>query len=381
VKTRRRDQLTIAHDISRKHLNYRLIKWFKVHQRDLPWRKTHDPYAIWLSEMMLQQTQVVTVIPYYQRFLKHFASIDKLAEAPLEEVLKLWAGLGYYRRAKHLHQAAKIIRQQFGDAFPSTVEELGKLPGIGRYTAGAVASIAFDRQAAVLDGNVMRVLTRLGAIRGNIALPAAREALWTLAERLVPRRGAGVWNQALMELGATVCLPKNPRCDACPVRNLCRARALGLEEKLPVKHAERKIPTVHLAAVVIDSPRGFLLAKRGAGGLWEHLWEFPTFSIKSGSNGEDSAVARLRKLLGPRAVPQRVPGKLVHRLTHRVLYYSLFYSRVNKRISAARFSKLCASDGRNYEAFRWIKNLDHLPVAKITRRIAEAAKIIAPASD
>jgi len=371
LKNRLRDKLPVPHDAAKNRLNSQLIRWFEIHKRDLPWRRTTDPYAIWLSEMMLQQTQVVTVIPYYERFLRRFGTISDLAAASLEDVLKLWAGLGYYRRAKHLHRAAKTIQEQFGGVFPSTVGALRKLPGIGRYTAGAVASIAFDRPAAVLDGNVMRVLTRLGAVRGNIALPSVRESLWKLAEALVPRHGAGTWNQALMELGATICVPKNPRCGACPIREMCRAHALGLEEKLPVKSVKRKIPTVHLAVVVVESSRGFLLCKRGTGGLWEHLWEFPAVVMKSARANDRAAAALFKDLVGTHLSLQRLPGKLVHRLTHRVLSYSLFYCHWKKRVQSARALK---HPEVNYEAFRWIKNINVLPTAAITGRIWEAVK-------
>jgi A/G-specific adenine glycosylase len=348
-----------------------LIKWFRIHQRDLPWRQTDDPYAIWVSEMMLQQTQVVTVIPYYHRFLRRFRTPGDLADAPLEDVLKVWSGLGYYRRARHMHRAAGVVKTQWGGALPSTVEDLLKLPGIGRYTAGAVASIAFGRRAAVLDGNVMRVLTRLGAMRGNIALPQVRNRLWTLAEHLVPRRGAGTWNQALMELGAVICLPKNPRCAVCPVRSLCRARALGIQKKLPFNHAVRKVPMLHWATVVIESPRGLLLCRRSAGGLWERLWEFPALPIRQDGISTRTAARRFKNFLGVDLVLERVPGSLVHRLTHRVMSYTIFKSRLKLRLPMSRLSKQLQP---RYEALRWLRNLDDVPAAAITQRIATAVK-------
>ena len=211
----------------------RLLRWATKNLRDLPWRvEPRDPYRVWVSEIMLQQTQVVTVIPYFRRFTERFPTVQALAAAPLDDVLKLWEGLGYYARARNLHRAARKVVAEFEGRLPDTVEELSQLPGIGRYTLGAIASIAFGRDAPVVDGNVKRVLCRVYAIRGDARRPAVQKKLWALAEANLPKGKAGRWNEAMMELGATVCTPRSPRCDECPLAGVCRARALGIQEQV-----------------------------------------------------------------------------------------------------------------------------------------------------
>ena len=204
-----------------------LLRWYRHHRADLPWRRDPSPYHIWLSEIMLQQTRVETVIPYYQRFLAAFPAVTDLAAAPLDAVLKQWEGLGYYSRVRNLHRAARKVVAEYDGALPSRAEELLKLPGIGRYTAGAIASIAFDQRAPVLDGNVIRVITRLLDLPDDISQGATRAKLWRIAAEWLPVKGAGEYNQALMELGQKVCRPKNPRCADCPLRDGCRAFAAG----------------------------------------------------------------------------------------------------------------------------------------------------------
>lgn len=248
-----------------------LLRWFDRHKRDLPWRcEPRDPYHVWLSEVMLQQTQVATVIPYFERWVRRFPTIADLAAAPLDEVLKLWEGLGYYARARNLHAAAQIIMRDYGGQLPRTVDELMALPGIGRYTAGAIASLAFGARAPVLDGNVRRVLSRAFGLRR----PAEAE-LWALAESLLPRRRAGMFNEALMELGATICAPRAPRCSACPLRAMCQAYAGGDPEAYPAKPARRTTPHHEvLTAVVVDGDGRVLLGQRPQHGLLGGLWEF-----------------------------------------------------------------------------------------------------------
>src|SRR6185369_3543428 len=202
----------------------KLLAWYGRHKRALPWRDVGDPYRTWISEIMLQQTQVDTVIPYYQRWLERFPTVQALAESPLNDVLALWEGLGYYSRARNLHRAAQQVAAERGGALPQTVDELLALPGIGRYTAGAIASIAFGVDAPVLDGNVKRVLARVFDIQTDVKSPAGARELWALAASLVPSGRAGDYNQALMDLGATLCTPRAPACDICPVRELCAAR-------------------------------------------------------------------------------------------------------------------------------------------------------------
>ncbi len=211
-----------------------LLAWYRRKRRDLPWRRSADPYRVWVSEIMLQQTTVATVIPYYERFLRKFPDIGSLARAREREVLRAWAGLGYYSRARNLHTAAKKVLSTHGGVFPKTFEDLIALPGIGRYTAGAVLSIALGKPAALVDGNVMRVFARLFSINKDIKTAAAQKEFWSLAESLVPVKKPGDWNQALMELGATICLPESPTCGACPVSGDCLAFRKGLQDRLPV---------------------------------------------------------------------------------------------------------------------------------------------------
>ncbi len=253
-----------------------LIAWFEANREDLPWRRTTDPYAIWLSEVMLQQTQVATVIPYYERFLARFPTVEALAAAPLDDVLKLWEGLGYYSRARNLHRAAQVVVGELGGRFPATVEGLLRLPGVGRYTAGAVGSIAFGLDAPALDGNAIRVLSRLFNVADDVTQGAARRRFWGLAGDILPPGRASAWNVALMALGQRVCTPRAPRCDACPLAAHCEAHRLGIEEARPVRAARARTPHYDVTAGVIRGQDGrLLIARRPPDGLLGGLWEFP----------------------------------------------------------------------------------------------------------
>ena len=252
-----------------------LLDWFDQNAADLPWRGA-PPYHVWLSEIMLQQTQIETVIPYYKRFLEMYPTVEALAQAPLDDVLKQWEGLGYYSRARNLHKAAQQVVAEFGGAFPQTVDELRTLPGIGPYTAGAVASIAFDQRAPVLDGNVMRVFSRLLDLSDDVTQHRTKKYLWQVAEDLLPDQRAGDYNQALMELGQKICTPKAPACDRCPVQAQCRAYAKGTQADRPVKR--KKAPTPHYdvaAGIIRDADERLLIAQRPLDGLLGGLWEFP----------------------------------------------------------------------------------------------------------
>jgi len=267
----------------------RLLAWFRARQRPLPWRQTRDPYRIWISEVMLQQTRVAAVLPFYQRFVARFPSVRALARAPVEAVLEAWAGLGYYTRARNLQRAAKEIVRKHRGRFPQIPKDALALPGVGRYTAAAVLSIAHGAPLAVLDGNVARVLARLGARQGDVRSDLRRRARWqqleSAAQRLLPRAACtpGAWNQAMMELGATVCTPRAPACGDCPVANLCRARAMGLQEQIPGKRVKRAPVDVRLAAAVLLDPLRrtlLVLPEDGAGnGLFSRMWQFPAVEI------------------------------------------------------------------------------------------------------
>jgi A/G-specific adenine glycosylase len=259
-------------------LHAALLGWFDLARRDLPWRRTRDPYAVWVSETMLQQTRAAVVVPYFERFLRQLPTVRDLAEAPAEQVLALWSGLGYYRRARMLHAAAKEVAVAHGGVVPSRLAELRRLKGVGAYTAGAVASIAFGRRAAVVDGNVARVLARLFAIEDDVKTARGNARLWQLAEQLVPDGDGdpGDWNQALMELGATVCVPRAPRCEGCPAHALCAGREQGIAERLP-RIARKKEPVaVERVALVLASDRAVLLARRRPDVLFGGLWEPPS---------------------------------------------------------------------------------------------------------
>jgi len=257
-----------------------ILDWYKVHRRDLPWRRTTDPYAIWISEVMLQQTQVATVLPYYERFVARFPDIRTLAKACLDDVLKAWEGLGYYARARNMHQTARKVLEEHGGRLPTAYKKLLKLPGIGRYTAAAIASIAFGKDEPVLDGNVTRVLCRLFLIETDPKKSPTRKKLWGLARSLIPSCEASFFNQALMDLGATLCTVRMPRCDSCPLASDCLAHCEGREAELPVRSKRKRIPHYAIATgLVWDRPRSpeakLLITKRKADDMLGGLWEFP----------------------------------------------------------------------------------------------------------
>lgn len=243
----------------------------------MPWRLTKDPYKIWISEIMLQQTQVQTVIPYYEKWTKRFPDVASLAGAAETEIMKYWAGLGYYRRARMLHKTAKQLVEIQGKkaVLPSTAEELLKLHGIGRYTAGAIASIAYDEKAPILDGNVIRILTRIFAVKDDIARPKTIQKLWEISESLLPDKNTGDFNQSMMELGATVCSPQNPKCGICPVQKDCAAYASKSQEMFPVKSNREKMEKIKTAAFILRNGGKVLLEKQPAEGRWGGLWMFP----------------------------------------------------------------------------------------------------------
>jgi A/G-specific adenine glycosylase len=309
-----------------------LLTWYRAAHRDLPWRRTHDPYAIWVSEIMLQQTQVATVIPYFERFLARFPTVAALAAAPSDEVLQQWAGLGYYSRARNLQLGALAVMERHGGRVPDTVDELLQLPGIGRYTAGAIASIAYGQPAPILDGNVIRVLCRLYALRGDPKRAPLHGRLWELAASLIPRGEAGDFNQALMELGATVCAPASPRCDICPVAADCEARRLGLQEALPeLTRAPPPTPLRMAAAVVWRGPE-LLLVKRGAPpgsqdrtqeapasdegrGWWAGMWQLPSGEVRDGESTAAAASRLARETVGLEVIPGAIAGIVRHGVT------------------------------------------------------------------
>lgn len=276
-----------------------LVAWYQVHHRDLPWRNTTDPYAIWLSEVMLQQTQVRTVIDYYHRFLAQYPSVVDLAAAPLDDVLKLWEGLGYYARCRNLHKAAQVIVAQHGGRFPDTLEAVQALPGIGQSTAGAILTFACGQRHPLLDGNVKRVLSRLADIETDVQHGETIKRMWALSEALLAETtDPYAYNQAIMELGATVCLPQNPRCLVCPVQRHCQAYARGTQYERPVKTPKKTTPHFDIAVGVIWKDGRVLIQQRPAEGLLGGLWEFPGGKREASEELQETVRREIEEELG-----------------------------------------------------------------------------------
>lgn len=290
----------------------RLLAWYGRKGRDLPWRNTRDPYRVWLSEVMLQQTTVAAVVPYYHRFLDRFPTLQVLAEASLDEVIQYWAGLGYYSRARNLHRAARQVAAEFGGNFPDTQEELCALPGIGRSTAGAILSIAFDQPAPILDGNVRRVLVRLFAWTEDPRSSRAERRLWQWAEVLTPSDRAHDYAQAIMDLGAMVCVPRRPSCRFCPLNDFCRAFQEGLADILPLKRPRKAVPLRRQAVLLACWQARLLVTRRPPKGLLGGLWEFPVVDLNQ-AQPHGKQLQRLQNDLG-------LPGNLRHLGTIRHVY-------------------------------------------------------------
>ncbi len=368
-------------------LQRNLLRWFERRKRDLPWRRTRDPYRIWVSEVMLQQTRVAAVLPYYQRFIQRFPTVRALAGARAEEVLRYWSGLGYYRRARNLHRAAKKIVARHGGQFPRRQEEALELPGVGAYTAAAVLSMAYGEPLAVLDGNVARVLARLDGLQGDVREAGRWRRLQERAQELMgwERRrkekdagapapalqDAGEWNQAMMELGATVCTPRAPRCEECPVKRWCRAYRLGLAEKIPAKRRKRAAVQVKIAAAVVVDARGRTLLVRKNDGLDEAvfsgLWQFPALGVKR--DGLRELAGAMRKRLGwngrGKAEVRALAG-VRHSVTFRDVTLLPVVVRVERlpRMEEARVIPLA--------------DVERLPISNATRKIAARCLIGLP---
>jgi A/G-specific adenine glycosylase len=292
-----------------------LLAWYGRVGRDLPWRHTRDPYRIWLSEIMLQQTTVTAVIPYYQRFLARFPDVATLAAATAEEVVEAWAGLGYYSRARNLHAAARRVVELHGGDIPLSLEELCALPGVGRSTAGAIRAIAFGERGVILDGNVRRVLVRLFALEGDPRSAIAEKQLWQWAEVLTPVERADDYAQAIMDLGATCCTPTRPSCVECPLSAHCQACAQGRQEELPQARAGKVVPTVvEVGLLLADGEGRLLVRRRPMSGLLGGLWEFPTRAVLSGSTPEATARLLVQELGG--GGPVTAVGTVAHAYSH-----------------------------------------------------------------
>jgi A/G-specific adenine glycosylase len=293
-----------------------LLHWFREEARDLPWRRTRDPYHVWLSEILLQQTRVDQGLPYYERFLAALPTLPDLAAASEDDVLKLWEGLGYYTRARNLHKAAGQVMDQYGGQLPDRAELLQLLPGVGRYTAGAIGSIAFDERVPVVDGNVKRVLSRLFNIAQPIDETATDKKLWAIADSLVPASDPGDFNQSMMELGARICTPKKPDCDSCPILGECAAHKRGLQEKRPVRKPRKAVPHKEIVVAVIERQGQYLIGKRGPDGMLAGLWEFPGGKLEAGESHQEALQRECTEELG---VDVKVGGMIStvnHAYTH-----------------------------------------------------------------
>jgi A/G-specific adenine glycosylase len=343
-----------------------LIVWFKKNKRDLPWRTSRTPYSTWISEIMLQQTQVKQVESYFRRFLKQFPDMSTLAKAPMGKVLKTWEGMGYYSRARHLHQTAQILVSRFEGTIPSHYEELLKLPGIGRSTAGAILSLAFGQSWPVLDGNIRRVLIRFFYVNQD---PNKRETigqLWKLASQILPLKKAGLVNEALMELGAIVCAPKNPSCSSCPLQRGCRGLLSGQPAALPLKRPKKRIPYFDVTAAVIRKGKKILITQRPTKGLLGGLWEFPGGKKEPAESLEECLKREIREELKIEIEVGECFIKVPHAYSHFRITLHCFFCRQLK----GRITPLEVMD------YRWVfpEELDRFPFPRADLKVIEFLK-------
>jgi A/G-specific adenine glycosylase len=344
---------------SKQKIQTKLLQWFKKNKRDLPWRKTRDPYAIWVSEIMLQQTQVATVIPYYQKFLKSFSTLHHLAKANLSKVLKVWEGLGYYSRARNLHRSSQIVLNRFHGRVPDTLKDLLSLPGIGRSTAGAILSFAFHKEAPILDGNAKRVLSRLFAVSGSPGERKTEGLLWEISESLIPKGFSNPFNQALMDLGSMLCTPKEPECGRCPLRHFCKGRASGNPGRFPAKKVKKTIPHVESVSAVIRKNGKVLLKQRPPKGLLGGLWDFPNW------RNEGKQRSRLRSRLRNTIKKELEMNVEVKEF---IGVFQQTYSHFKLTLHVFHCQHL---NGKGNGKWVPIQNLNLLPMSRIHRKIAQ----------
>ena len=348
-------------------LSAALLTWYRANKRDLPWRGHPDPYAVWVSEIMLQQTRVETVIPYFEKWMGRFPTVRTLADASEQDVLNLWEGLGYYSRARNLHKAAGIVVDRHDGELPRDLDALRDLPGIGRYTVGAIASMAFGLDEPTLDGNLRRIFARVFNVSQPADSPAGERVLWGLAAEHLPKGRAGDYNQALMDLGATICLPRSPHCPICPLSKFCQARELGIQEKRPVMKPKKSTPHyVHAAAVIVR--RGYvLLAKRPSRGLLGGMWEFPNARLDPvGKVAGDPAKGLAHAIQA--AYRLRVRGKSALGIVR----HAYTHFKVTVHVFQAELIHLPVMSGN----LKWVKlkDLQEYPMGKVDRRIADKIK-------
>ena len=360
-----------------RRLQNRVLDWYISTRRSLPWREGNDPYAVWVSEMMLQQTQVGTVIPYFTRWMIRFPSITKLAAARTSDVLKAWEGLGYYARARNLHRAAQVVMERHAGRLPADYPALLALPGIGPYSAGAIASIAFNLPTPAVDGNVGRVLSRIFALEEPAGSTTGKKNLERLAKRLIPRGRARDFNQGLMELGALVCRAREPACALCPVRADCQAHARGQTAAYPRPQRRPQRKPVRAVMALMGSHRGLLLRHRPDRGLWGGLWEFPWEEI-GGEETAENAVERLLVQVGMQgSVPQQSAGSVRHGLTHRIFAWQCLWGWVADPDGAPGEQSIGGC------SYRWVQPADllHLPMSLPARKAGRLIHSVAPSMD
>jgi len=331
----------------------------------MPWRSNRTPYRVWISELMLQQTRVDQATPYFHRFMQRFPSLKSLAAASQEDVLKMWEGLGYYSRARNLHKAAQLIVTEYKGRFPSTADEILKLPGVGSYTAAAIGSLAFNMNMAVLDGNVIRVLTRLFADDRDTRSLKIKNELQQLADKLLVKGSAGDFNEAMMELGATVCMPKNPNCEACPLSRCCLAKQEGNPTDYPKKAPKKKVPHIIVgAAVVMNSKGKILIAQRRAEDMLGGLWEFPGGKQEAGETIEECVARELKEELDI----QIEVGEFLVTVKHAYSHFTMELHTYFAKIKSGRPKTL------ECQNFQWLErsNLRNVPYSKADLKIIEA---------
>jgi A/G-specific adenine glycosylase len=350
---------------AKQSIRRRLLAWYSRHARDLPWRRSRDPYRVWLSEVMLQQTTVAAVKPYFERFLAELPTVAALAAADEQQVLRLWEGLGYYRRARSLHAAARHVVGELGGEFPRDVAGLLQLPGVGRYTAGAIASIAYDLPAPILEANTIRLLSRLVGYRDDPTKAAGQRVLWQTAEDLLPRRDVARFNQASMELGSLVCTPVAPRCDECPLALYCVARQRGWQAEIPAPTRKAAITAVREAAVVVRKNGAVLLRQCGPDERWTGLWDFPRFPLAAEGPlfVHDELAAGVATLTGV----QVEPAGLLHTLKHTVTRFRITLECYAARPVGGRVRSTAAAP------VRWqpLSAIEALPLSMTGRKLAK----------
>jgi A/G-specific adenine glycosylase len=353
--------------VSEKEFARTILKWFEDHKRQLPWRETSDPYLIWLSEIILQQTRVAQGLSYYRDFVRTFPTVHALARASEQKVLRLWEGLGYYSRARNLHRCAREVVANLNGEFPGSFEALLALPGIGPYTAAAIASIAFDERVAVLDGNVFRVMARIFGIDADIATPAAKSIFFEHTMRYVPSSRPGDFNQALMEFGALHCTPRNPQCNSCPFSKVCIAYKTGTVSQFPVKKKKAAIRNRYLNYFIMMADNKIGLNRRDGRDIWKGLYDF--YLVETGEQVSPSAAMRKDKALSSSGIASPVElGRISHQLTHQKLHISFI------GVTASTEKLTTFSTVSEMITFYSLKQADKLPKPVPVKEFLEAMK-------